>query len=125
LATDERDRKDKAMTIRSIALASAALFALTGGIAVAQADEQDEQVRQLNIQQLEKAQADRGTTTAPAETMTPDGQGGPELQGPPAPDEGMTDDDDEDATSPDTSSDEGMPPAEDPAQTPPPTTQPE
>jgi hypothetical protein len=91
------------MSIKSIALASAALFALSAGISVAQADEQDDEVRQLNVEQLEKArnQSDTTTTTAPEPTMKPDGQGGPELQGPPSPDEGMDDDDtaDEPATS--------------------------
>lgn len=83
------------MSIKSIALAGAALFALSAGISVAQADEQDDEVRQLNIQQLEQARGDSGAdTTIPESANEPDGQGGPELQGPPSPDEGMDDDED-------------------------------
>jgi hypothetical protein len=78
------------MSIKSIALAGAALFALTAGVGVAQADDQDDEVRQLNIQQLEQARGDTGT--APAPSTAPDGQGGPEFQRPPSPDEGMDDD---------------------------------
>lgn len=81
------------MSIKSFALAGAALIALTvGGVGVAQADEQDDEVRQLNLEQLEKARAGGDTTTtAPAPAAAPDGQGGPEFQAPPTPDEGMTD----------------------------------
>lgn len=78
------------MSIRSFALAGAALVALTAGLSVAQADEQDEEVRRLNLEQLEKARAG-AAATAPAPTMQ-EGQGGPEFKQPPAPDEGMTDD---------------------------------
>lgn len=86
------------MSMRSIALATTALFVLTAGVGVTQAHPQDEQVRQLNLEQLRIAQAARGVTTEPStmpatETTTPDGQGGPEYQGPPSPEEGMTDDD--------------------------------
>jgi hypothetical protein len=113
------------MSIKSIALAGAALFVLTASTGVALAHPQDEQVRQLNLEQLRKAQAARGVTTSepsmPAsETTTPDGKGGPELQGPPSPEEGMTDEGDKPV--------EGGTPAptdQEPATTPPPTTQPE
>jgi len=81
------------MSIKSFALAGAALAALSMSASLAYADEQDAEVRRLNIEQLEKAQAGDNTapTTAPAPAAQPDGQGGPELQGPPTPDEGMTD----------------------------------
>jgi hypothetical protein len=82
------------MSIKSFALAGAAIIALTAGANVAQADDQDDEVRQLNIEQLEKARGEAGdtATTAPAPAPKPDGEGGPELQSPPTPDEGMTDD---------------------------------
>ncbi len=96
------------MSIKSIALASAALFALSAGISVAQADEQDDEVRALNNQQLEQARGESGTTTtAPEPAMENDGQGGPELQGPPSPDEGM--DDEDTADEPATTDDEDVP----------------
>ena len=75
------------MKTKYIALAGAALVALSAGIA--SADEQDEQVRQLNLEQLAKAGGQMpDQATAPT---APDGQGGPEFQTPPTPDEGMTD----------------------------------
>lgn len=81
------------MSIKSFALAGAAIAALTMGVSLAQADEQDAEVRRLNLEQLQKAQAGDTTapTMAPAPAAQPDGQGGPELQGPPTPDEGMAD----------------------------------
>lgn len=85
------------MMIRTLALAGAAVAALS--FAAQAADEQDSEVRQLNLEQLDKAKS--GDTDAPAateapeatlpEAAAPDGQGGPEFQGPPSPDEGMTD----------------------------------
>jgi DNA polymerase-3 subunit gamma/tau len=114
----------KPMSIKSIALATTAFFVLTAGASVVQADPQDERVRQLNLEQLAKAQAARGTATTgqpatmPAtETTTPDGQGGPEFQGPPKPDEGMTDEDDTTKPAEDT--------PDQPATAPPPTDAPE
>jgi len=83
------------MMLRQICLAGAAVAALSCGIATtAEARskaEEDAITRQLNLDQLAKAQASRGAppTQAPARQ---DGQGGPELQGPPTPDEGMADD---------------------------------
>jgi hypothetical protein len=79
------------MSIKSFALAGAAIVALSMGASIAQADDQDDEVRQLNLEQLEKAKAGGSDATAPAPATQPDGQGGPELQGPPTPDEGMTD----------------------------------
>ncbi|MDZ4869333.1 MAG: hypothetical protein SGI91_18585 [Alphaproteobacteria bacterium] len=105
------------MSIKSFALAGAAIVALSVGAGIAQADDQDDEVRALNLQQLEQAGGDAsdvGTTTAPSPATQQDGQGGPDLQGPPTPDEGMTDDEpaDEPATD-DTGDDE--PEADDPA----------
>lgn len=78
------------MSIRSLALAGAAFVALAASLGVAQADEQDEEVRRLNLEQLEKARAENAADTVmPA--PKPDGQGGPEFTRPPTPDEGMTD----------------------------------
>jgi hypothetical protein len=92
------------MMFRTLALAGAAMAALT--FAAQAADEQDGEVKQLNLEQLEKAKS--GDTDAPAATeapavpdaeeAAPDGQGGPELQGPPSPDEGMTDEPADDTT---------------------------
>src|SRR5262245_6235665 len=117
------------MSIKSIALAGAALLALTSSAGVAFAHPQDEQVRQLNLEQLRKAQAARGMTTQPAtapaaETATPDGQGGPELKGPPSPEEGMTDEDSSTPKEPGTAPTKKPETAPQPS-TPPPTTQPE
>lgn len=100
------------MSIKSFALAGAAIIALTAGASVAQADDQDDEVRQLNIEQLEKARGETGDTTTPA--PKPDGQGGPELQSPPTPDEGMTDD--EPADEPATEEGDDEPEADDPAE---------
>lgn len=84
------------MSIKSFALAGAAIVALSVGAGIAQADDQDDEVRALNLQQLEQAGGDASdvgtTTTAPSPATQEDGQGGPDLQGPPTPDEGMTDD---------------------------------
>lgn len=99
------------MKLRAIALAGVALVALTAGVGTAVADEQDDAVRQLNLEQLEKARSDNGSTqTAPAPSQQ-DGMGGPEFSAPPAPDEGMTDDDqdtdDEAAPPPDSDEPDG------------------
>lgn len=92
------------MMFRTLALAGAAMAALT--FAAQAADEQDGEVRQLNLEQLDKAKS--GDTDAPIPSATdeqtqpeqtaPDGQGGPEFQGPPSPDEGMTDEPADDTT---------------------------
>jgi hypothetical protein len=76
------------MKTKYIALAGATLVALSAGVAYA--DEQDEKVRQLNLEQLAKARGQQTDQAAPA-PIVPDGQGGPEYQSPPSPDEGMTD----------------------------------
>jgi len=88
------------MNIRNISLAGAALLALSFGIGTAAADEQDDAVRQLNLEQLEKAKSgDTAPQTAPAPTQ-PDGVGGPEFTAPPAPDEGMTEEGADEAAPP-------------------------
>ncbi len=100
------------MKLRQISLAGAALLALTAGVGTAIADEQDDAVRQLNLEQLEKARSDDGNAqTMPAPSQQ-DGVGGPEFSAPPGPDEGMTDDndqgaDDEDAPPPDSDAPDG------------------
>jgi hypothetical protein len=85
--------RETIMSTKSFALAGAAIVALSMGASIAQADDQDDEVRQLNIEQLEKAKAggSDAPATAPMPASQPDGQGGPELQGPPTPDEGMKD----------------------------------
>lgn len=88
------------MTLKTMCLTGAAIAALSCGIVTtAEARsraEEDAITRQLNLDQVAKAQAARGAvTTSPA---MQDGQGGPELQGPPAPEEGMVDDAVEDVT---------------------------
>lgn len=89
------------MNIRNISLAGAALLALSFSVGTAAADEQDDAVRQLNLEQLEKAKdGDTAPQTMPAPAQ-PDGVGGPEFSAPPGPDEGMTDDADEAAPPPD------------------------
>lgn len=102
------------MSIKSFALAGAAIIALTAGASVAQADDQDDDVRQLNIEQLEKARGETGDTTTTAPAPKSDSQGGPELQSPPTPDEGMTDDEPADETATEEGDDE--PEADDPAE---------
>lgn len=106
------------MSIKSLALAGAAIVALSVGAGIAQADDQDAEVRALNLQQLEQAGGDASdvdANMAPSPATQQDGQGGPDLQGPPTPDEGMMDDEpsDEPATD-DTSDDE--PDADEPGQ---------
>lgn len=91
------------MKVRYIAVGGVALLSLVGAAA---ADEQDEEVRQLNLEQLERNgnQPYDGT-----DEMSPDrddedwdGTGGPEYSSPPGPDDDpYTDDDGND--------DEGMP----------------
>ncbi len=100
------------MKLRAITLAGVALVALTAGVGTAVADEQDDAVRQLNLDQLEKARSDDGNAqTMPAPSQK-DGMGGPEFSARPGPDEGMTDDngpgaDDEDAPPPDSDAPDG------------------
>ena len=94
------------MRVTHILLAGAAIAALTYGMAVAAETqtkaEEDAITRQLNLDQLAKA---RGQ--APAQPpATQEGSGGPELQGPPTPEEGMKDDEGKKET---------MPPADEPA----------
>ncbi len=99
------------MNIRNISLAGAALLALSFGVGTAAADEQDAAVRQLNLEQLEKAKdGDTAPQTMPAPAQ-PDGVGGPEFSAPPGPDEGMTDEEaaDEDAPPPDSDAPEPEP----------------
>src|SRR5262245_3158513 len=83
------------MKIKHILLTGAALVALTGATVVAQARtkaEEDAITRQLNLDQLAKAQAGGAqTTTMPSTPDSREGQGGPELKGPPGPNEGMDD----------------------------------
>jgi hypothetical protein len=100
------------MKLRHISLASAALLALTAGVGTAIADEQDDAVRQLNLEQLEKARSDDGSAQTMPASSQQDGMGGPEFSAPPGPDEGMTDDndqgvDDEDALPPDSDDPDG------------------
>jgi hypothetical protein len=104
------EKKEPAM-MKHVSIGCVALLAFAGA---AVADDQDDQVRQLNLEQLEKAKSDNPDASIP-EAMPapsqPDGVGGPELTGPPTPEEGMTDDEeatddiqgpaDEDATPPD------------------------
>jgi hypothetical protein len=97
------------MSIKSFALAGAAIVALSFGAGIAQADDQDDEVRALNLQQLEQAggnASDVDATTAPSPATQQDGQGGPDLQGPPTPDEGMTDDEPADEPAADDEGDE-------------------
>lgn len=116
------------MMFRTLALAGAAMAALT--FAAQAADEQDSEVRTLNLEQLDKAKS--GDTDAPApaaadeqaqpEQSAPmDGQGGPEFQGPPNPDQGMTDEpaDDQAAPPPDAEATPADEPADEGAPTPP------
>lgn len=104
--------EDATVSIRSLALAGAAFVALAASLGVAQADEQDEEVRRLNLEQLEKARAENAADTVmPA--PKPDGQGGPEFTRPPTPDEGMTD---EEEAGDDPVVEDEAPDADDPAE---------
>lgn len=66
-------------------------------VGTAAADDQDDEVRALNIQALDNARNGDTDfdTTAPAPSIQPDGVGGPEFAAPPGADEGMTDDQDD------------------------------
>lgn len=96
------------MRIKPLMLAGVAIAAL-GFAATAEARtkntrtkaEEDAITRQLNLDQLAKAQ-DRVNTATERQTAPDmqDGQGGPEFQGPPGPNEGMTDDDIDDTMTP-------------------------
>lgn len=80
------------MMLKHVSIGCVALLAFTGA---AVADEQDDQVRQLNLEQLDKAKSDNPDASTPEAmpaTSQPDGVGGPEFKGPPTPEEGMTDD---------------------------------
>jgi hypothetical protein len=118
MASFHATERNETMNLKHTALAGAAIVALAGFIGAAQAGttaEENEITRQLNLEQLEKA---RSASPAPAPTTavpsTTDGQGGPELKGPPRADEGMTDDTTDKTT--DTPKEENAaPPTEEPA----------
>ena len=105
------------MKLKHIYLAGVAAAALSVGIVDAQArstTEEDAITRQLNLEQLDSPQS--YDANAPIATPTRDGQGGPEFQGPPKPDEGMTDEDsngDEGAKTDDQDDQNVPPPPED------------
>jgi hypothetical protein len=101
--------------MRHILFAGAAVVALAGGVVTAQAAtkaEEDAITRQLNLDQLAKAKSG-ANTTMPSTPDAREGQGGPELQGPPKPDEGMSDD--QTMPSDDTTAPEQAPTGEEPA----------
>ena len=84
------------MNFKQICLTGAAIIALGAGTVAAQARstaEEDAITRQLNLDQLNKTQSSGANTMQATPAPAPDGQGGPEFQGPPKPDEGMTDED--------------------------------
>lgn len=100
------------MNARYISLAGAAMLALSAGlVGTAAADDQDDEVRALNIQALEQARGDDSDMkAAPAPSTQPDGVGGPEFSAPPTPDQGMTDDEDDADDNAPPPADEDMPP---------------
>jgi hypothetical protein len=82
------------MTLKHICFIGAAVVALNAGVVSAQArstSEEDAVTRQLNLDQLDKAQSGENTMNRAPTPDSRDGQGGPEFQGPPGPNEGMTD----------------------------------
>jgi hypothetical protein len=92
--------KGNRMNSTHISLASAVLFALAANMGPAMADEQDAEVRRLNLEQLEKARAGNADAQTAPKPAQPDGMGGPEHAAPPGPDEGMSDEDEKPADEP-------------------------